>query len=646
MKWIELEPKTVALKNALVSIIENIQANQADNLPKIEPVLNLSLDLLKKPSYDIVVCGEVKKGKSTFINAIIGQEILPTDTQVATSQVFRITNSETESFELVFIDGSAQKVSREELSRYGCQVDANLLGEAQFTGKVLDYIQVNIPVEFLPEGVSIVDTPGLGALYAAHEQITNRYVKNAAAVLFVFDPANPMVKQEKEFLDRVFDVTPYVMFIMTKIDNHSEEYVVDMIRRNEDLLKIYEDKCYTSPKVFPVASRTLADATAAEDDTLKEVYYNASLFPEAKEELLRLIYKTVGLSRNTFAFSEAGKQAQKTCSFIKEQIAMVTEGNQKEKEEIKRKRTELSDWINKTWGASSTKRKEIFDEINAIGVGVQNRTQEILSSNGRIFNRYADEIKALTSKEEAETFAKALPERIKNEVSSTWQEVLTTAQTKLKELLGEYKSDMDQMLTGKCPDLDIIPLSSPIELMGLSGKDKFACFRSSYMDAGISAGIGGFLLSLVGISLATPVLGVVVGLGVLLWGFLGGTSAMQERELQGVKAKLNTGLSSGFAKIRESLLITPVQNENLSPVQKFVSNLKEVGEVTMKSIYEDKFGELKQEDKRLEEQQKMEYEQKQKIYAKLNEQQKAWNKIGLNLQTSQALLQEVIKLLN
>ncbi|MDR1883522.1 MAG: dynamin family protein [Prevotella sp.] len=642
MKWTELEPKTTALKSALLNIIEAIKTNGAENLPKVEPTLDLSLDLLKKPSYDIVVCGEVKKGKSTFINAIVGQEILPVNTQVATSQVFRITNSETESFELVFTDGATQKITKEELSRYGCQVDANLLGETQFTDKVLDYIQVNIPVEFLPKGVTVVDTPGLGALYEAHEQITNRYVANAAAVLFVFDPANPMVKQEQEFLNKVFAITPYVMFIMTKIDNYSEEYIVNMIRRNEDLLqKDYADKCYASPKVFPVASVTLASATAENDDTLKEAYYNSSLFPAAKEELLRLIYKTVGLSRNTFAFSEAGKQVQKTCSSIKEQITMVAGESEQEKEAIKQKRTELSDWFNKTWGPASTTRTDIRKKIDEIGTGVQNRTQKIVSPHGKLFKRYADEIAGLTSKEQAETFANALPERIKSDVASAWQEILTTAQNKFKELLGEYQFKMDQMLNQKSSS-DVIPLSSPVELNTLSGRDKFNCFKQSYIDAGITVGIGATLLAVVGIAFG-PILGVIATLGVIIWGWFGGDNTAREQELRNIKAKLNNGLTSAFSQIRENLLIVPIKGENYSPVQKFVLNIKEMGETTLKSIYESKQKDLKLEDARLEQQHKMEFAQKQQEYAKLKQQQQVWNQTGLDLQKSQVLLHEIIE---
>lgn len=197
----ELESKTTNLRTLLLKIANKIKHESlSENSSKVDTTFTVAADLLSNPTYDIVVCGEVKKGKSSFLNAVIGQDILPTAVREATSQVFRISNSKEESFALVFTDGTSAPITKEELSRYGSQVDADLLGEPIFKNKFLEYIQVNLPIEFLPEGVSLVDIPGLGALYESHERITNQYVKNAAAVIFVLDPSGTLVKPEQTFL--------------------------------------------------------------------------------------------------------------------------------------------------------------------------------------------------------------------------------------------------------------------------------------------------------------------------------------------------------------------------------------------------------------------------------------------------------------
>lgn len=134
-----IEPQIEKLKNGILSVMDKIEESTSSNskLPEVSSAMTTARSLIEHPSYDVVVCGEVKKGKSSLLNAIVGQEILPVNNEIATSQVFRLTNSSTESFYLVFTDGTRKQISRDELSRYGSQVDANLQGEPIFQDHTL-----------------------------------------------------------------------------------------------------------------------------------------------------------------------------------------------------------------------------------------------------------------------------------------------------------------------------------------------------------------------------------------------------------------------------------------------------------------------------------------------------------------------------
>ena len=93
------------------------------------------------------------------------------------------------------------------------------------TGKSLLQYQYHFRTFFRITSYNVCYTKLLrGALYKSHELITNRYVQNAAAVVFIFDPSQPLVQQEKLFLEKVFNVTPFVMFVMTKTDCYDESY--------------------------------------------------------------------------------------------------------------------------------------------------------------------------------------------------------------------------------------------------------------------------------------------------------------------------------------------------------------------------------------------------------------------------------------
>ena len=104
MTWNELEPKVKELQHREVATMNKIEqlASENSKLPTVPMSFTSAKKLVANSPYDVVVCGEVKKGKSSLLNAIIRQEILPVNSEIATSQVFRISNSTQESFELVF----------------------------------------------------------------------------------------------------------------------------------------------------------------------------------------------------------------------------------------------------------------------------------------------------------------------------------------------------------------------------------------------------------------------------------------------------------------------------------------------------------------------------------------------------------------
>ena len=86
------------------------------------PALTRYRKKLADNTYKVLVVGEAKRGKSTFVNALIGRDVLPTDVDVATSQVFNIRPSQREAYRLRFEDGSEREISLEDLPLYGSQV--------------------------------------------------------------------------------------------------------------------------------------------------------------------------------------------------------------------------------------------------------------------------------------------------------------------------------------------------------------------------------------------------------------------------------------------------------------------------------------------------------------------------------------------
>ena len=263
----------------LVSMFEKLSPllNMDESLERIRPAINA----LREGKCTLVVIGEIKKGKSSLINALLGlKNVLPVSSDVATATVFRVVygpkrrnivvlrskqDSETEvNPDDITVDYIVQEngrlanrkmllreleVSDEELALYGTE-DGNPRND-----KGVDHIRIEVPSEILKSGLEIIDTPGLGGLMKLHADITWSYIPNANAVLFVLESVqSPFTKDEQIFLEKIKKATPLIVFAQTKIDVVDTAKWSSWQERNlEEISKILEIPQEEVP-YFPVSS--------------------------------------------------------------------------------------------------------------------------------------------------------------------------------------------------------------------------------------------------------------------------------------------------------------------------------------------------------------------------------------------------------
>lgn len=615
MKWQELEPKTVELRQRLLELTNDVIDNSKSDNIDVPNSLESAQAEIQKTDYDIVVCGEVKKGKSSFINAVIGDEILPTNTNVATSQVFRITNSNENRYELVFVDGSRESISREQLSHYGSQVDADMNGEPMFKDRVLKYIQVYCPIEFLPHGVSLVDTPGLGALYEAHERITNSYVTNAAAVVFITDPSNPIVQQEKSFLEKVYTITSHVLYVMTKRDNYDESYIVNMVRRDEEILNNVFGKHSTRQiEVHPISSMLLTKAGNQEKEVLKNTFVKKSHFDEVKEKLLLMIYETIGLSRTQYALSEDKKQVVRAVSLISERKEVLSSDGRRIYDELAAKRTKLIEDFNLNWGPNSTNQKNLGSKIGEVCQGIENRLRSLFSLGNSVYQKFDHQIDDLSSIDEAETFGGKFLESYSREIVRSWEEIITTGRNQLATELATFNSEMDASVATSAG-------KGKVEIKDLSFMEKLGSFRNGFFT--------GAFIDMVLVSIGIPPLGTIMN---LITGFFMSKSEREKRKLETARVQFKKALQEASIKLQTELCITPSAGTGYSPLQKAVKDTKDEAIRARDEMYSNQKLRLENELKALKDDMEKDVNSRKEALEKLKISEQNWN----NLQTKLA----------
>ncbi len=193
---------------ATASIIA--QAGKNTELAKISKLL---LQAKQNPA-TILVCGEFKRGKSTFVNALIGRTICPTDVDICTSVVSIIKYGLKEKVTRYYGDFAnikSQVIDLDDLERF-------TVGSANEIDNTI-YVEIELPLERLKEGIVVIDTPGVGGLDPRHATLTNYFLPQADITIFMTDVNEPLTTTELDFYkDKVMPYSKHTLVVINKSD--------------------------------------------------------------------------------------------------------------------------------------------------------------------------------------------------------------------------------------------------------------------------------------------------------------------------------------------------------------------------------------------------------------------------------------------
>src|SRR5215211_7359099 len=387
------------IRNESISILDGLTRKSREfELPKPPKEFERYRQRLVENTYKVLVVGEAKRGKSSFINALIGEDILPTNVRVTTSQVFDVRLAEREAYRLRFEDNSRREITRDDLPRYGSQVLEDA-GERPELDQVIRWIEVDTPtIRFLPEGVSLLDTPGLGALYAAYAQITQRFVPHADAVIFVLDSEKPMVQSEIEFIETILNETSDIFFIQTKIDLYDEEAWRATLDRNREILEQKFGDSLTDTNIRPISSELLLKAAQSEET--RELYLTESLHRELYTALRAFLFRVAGWRRSAEAILVADRHHTTSHLTLSGRLANLTEDAAK-RTEMQRRASERKGQFEREWGQHGQKRRELREEIKRRINLSRTRFDNALRLDGAVGQALRDKIEGTESLQEA-----------------------------------------------------------------------------------------------------------------------------------------------------------------------------------------------------------------------------------------------------
>jgi ribosome biogenesis GTPase A len=150
---------------------------------------------LSEHRFTVAVVGEFKTGKSTFVNALLGVDVVPTDVLPATATLNRMTYGLESSIEVRYKDGRTQSVEFDKLKEFVTKeyVDTDLL-------ESLDEVVVHHPAPYLLNNVDIIDTPGLND-ESSMTSVTLSVLPRIDAAILVISGLSPFSEYTRQFLE-------------------------------------------------------------------------------------------------------------------------------------------------------------------------------------------------------------------------------------------------------------------------------------------------------------------------------------------------------------------------------------------------------------------------------------------------------------
>jgi small GTP-binding protein len=300
-----LDEKKAALLAAYQALAQ--AAEQAGLVSLAEDVRETRLPRLAEERLVLVVLGEFNRGKSTFLNALLGRSLLPVGITPTTPALVHVSYGEPPSGEVVLADGQRHAIepTPETLASWLTVEGLASRSSASQGAPEVHHVELRVPAPLLAPQVTLVDTPGVNDLNEQRAEITYGYVPRADAALMLLDGTQILTASERQFLEeRILRTTrERLVFVVTKMDLLDEDERRDALRfAQENLAKLIPE-----PAIFPVSSRREAAGRREE----------SGFGP-----LLAHLDEVVGPSRRKVVLDHALADAQRLAGFVRQSLGL------------------------------------------------------------------------------------------------------------------------------------------------------------------------------------------------------------------------------------------------------------------------------------------------------------------------------------
>ncbi|MEM9265191.1 MAG: dynamin family protein [Cyanobacteria bacterium P01_F01_bin.13] len=217
-----------ALAAQLDVIIDTLHTLQ-DSFDLTQPLADLSTTTqsLRQGVFRLMVLGDMKRGKSTFLNALLGEPLLPSNVNPCTALLTVLRYGPTAQATVYFNDNGSEQLDIDTFTqRYTIDPAETRQLESATPFANVSHAVIHYPLPLLQDGVEIVDSPGLNDT-EARNKLSLGYIQNCHAILFMLRATQPCTLAERRYLNNYLQNKGLSLFFLLNAWDHIKESLLD-----------------------------------------------------------------------------------------------------------------------------------------------------------------------------------------------------------------------------------------------------------------------------------------------------------------------------------------------------------------------------------------------------------------------------------
>jgi ribosome biogenesis GTPase A len=305
-----LDDRKAAIRAVLARLAQAADVAGLDSVAR--DIRTVRIPKLDEERFSLVVLGEFNHGKSTFVNALLGQPLLPTGITPTTAVLAHLSHGPVSRAELVLDSGERLPIDPGRLAEFATVegLAANPIapkrdGDDAARRDAIHHLDLQVPAPVLEGRLTIVDTPGVNDINEQRAEITYGYIPRADAAVFLLDATQILTASERQFLEEriLRSSRERLIFVIAKADLLDEAELAETLRfAREHLARIVPE-----PEIFAVSAR-------------RELAGKRELSGFAP--LLAHIGATVGTDRRRLLLDHALADGARLSAFVRQSLAM------------------------------------------------------------------------------------------------------------------------------------------------------------------------------------------------------------------------------------------------------------------------------------------------------------------------------------